>query len=192
MHDLERQPASLLSIPRELRDEIYNHLLKPDRSISLTLFPYDEATRAFLALSATCKQTRAEAIDLFFKNKFVWSFCSVPHYSCELHLHRMNRLEMMLDSKLVCSIALTAKDLSIDWDQHVWTMSVGGSNVQIHPSPQGSSSNFHVDLRRRYAVMQAVHRLIVQGSGMNIDALNVLGDELSDHGWDCLIDQTGR
>ena len=196
MQNSEPQPTSLLTIPRELRDEIYNHLLKPDRRVSINLFPYDEATRAFLALSGTCKQTRIEAAELFFKNDFVWTVSSIPHYSCELHIHRMRQLELMLDTKELRSeiiIIQTAVQLSVFWDQQLWTMPITfEGRVQMHPSPNELSSGWEVDLRRRYGLIQAFHRLVVRGPGMNIEALNVLGDELRERGWSCVIAQADR
>ena len=183
--ELERRPAHLLAIPQKLRDEIFNYLLTPNHSISINLFPYDEATRAFMVLSAPCKQTRDEPIDLFFKNTFVWTVCSVPHYSCEPHLHRMKRLELMLDSKLVCSTTLSGNELSVHWDQHISTlsiMSVTGGKVHMYPYDQRPLIGFESDFRRRHTLMEGFHRWIVQGFGMNISALTLLGDEVWAYG----------
>ena len=167
--------ANLLSIPRELRDEVFSYILVQERSISLYYdhdFEYDSVKQPYLALSSTNRQLREEVGSMFFaKNRFMWSITyplgSIPG----THLRRMPQIDFHSSRNRCCMrIYLREAELEIYWYGQKWTIPASGGRIS------SSESSSWVG-QRPYRVLLEFQSLIVQGMGMNMEAMQFIGRE---------------
>lgn len=112
---LAHQPANLLTLPRELRDEIYKHALQAKRSVSIHLWQLvgrDDITLTYLALSSVSKQIRHEAAEVFFKNeRFDWATLYPVMAIPEPYLRNMKTIDILgYGQSGVCMTIRTAED----------------------------------------------------------------------------------
>jgi hypothetical protein len=175
---LPRQRPNLLSIPQELRDEVFNYILVQEPSISLYHdldFQYDPVKQPYLALSSTNKQLRHEAVDMFFKkNKFRWSIIRPLGNVPGRHLRRMTQIDFH-SSPNCCCMRIYPKEAEslIYWYGQEWTVTAHGGDIKVHSSHAASWVG-----QRPYRVLMEFQGLIAQGPGMNVEALKFIGREL--------------
>ena len=101
--DHARQPATLLSIPRELRDNIYKHLLFDTNRISLERIErcwccwrrLKFVDKNYAAISETCRKLREETTEVYFtKNAFLWTAFRVPQGISDNQIHHIRNLRV--------------------------------------------------------------------------------------------------
>lgn len=117
-----KRNLTLLSIPVEIRDMIYNNLLIGAQSINLSIGLQQnelnddsrQATRSFQALSQTCTQTHAEVEDIYFsQNRFrLLANRPLPSIPCR-YARRMKKITLyrtLLGRDFLLHLRLACKD----------------------------------------------------------------------------------
>ena len=127
-------------------------------------FLYDSIKQPYLALSATNKQLRSEAVEIFFgKNTFMSSIHrplgNVPAH----HLRRMSRIDFLSSpSRFLLTICCKKAELTVFWYRENWTIPMGRGSIRAQAvRPPGLSWAG----QRPWRVMKEFQSLIVQGRG---------------------------
>ena len=93
----ESPPSDLLTLPPEIRLEIYSHLLLNEHVLD---FFRDELNGSFHSLTMTCQQLRSEALDYYYKRNTFRIRLTIPQTLPSQDSEKSERLYQRISMKL--------------------------------------------------------------------------------------------